>query len=168
MTTTNKPQQPPASEKKSLASVMGGGAAAALLLATLTMYEGKRNVGYRDIVGIPTACMGDTQNVIVGKFYSDAECQKRLERQALVHVEEVRHCTPRITGNQLVAAGSLAYNIGGTAYCRSTVAKRFNAGNLRGGCDAFLGWTKAGGRVVQGLVNRRTAERALCLKGLPS
>jgi lysozyme len=151
---------------KTLAGALGSAASAALLLATLTGYEGKRNVGYRDIVGIPTACMGDTKDVVVGKFYSDAECQMRLERQALVHVTEVQRCTPTITGNQLVAAGSLAYNIGGSAYCRSTVARRFNAGDRRGACNAFLAWNRAGGRVVAGLARRREGERTLCLKGL--
>lgn len=154
--------------KKTLAGVMGSASAAALLLATLTGYEGKRNVGYRDIVGIPTTCMGDTRDVVVGKFYSDAECQARLSAQAIVHVAEVKRCTPAITGNQLVAAGSLAYNIGGGAYCGSTIARRFNAGDLRGGCNAFLAWNRAGGRVIAGLARRREGERALCLKGLAS
>lgn len=45
-------------------------------------------------------------------------------------------------------------------------ARRFNAGNWRGGCDAFLMWNRAGGRVVRGLALRRARERALCLKGL--
>ncbi|HEX8484668.1 lysozyme [Sphingomonas sp.] len=155
-----------AAKNKALAGVMGSASAAALLLVTLTGYEGKRNVGYRDIVGIPTACMGDTKNVVVGKFYSDAECQARLSAQALVHVAEVQRCTPTIAGNQLVAAGSLAYNIGGSAYCRSTVARRFNARDLRGGCNAFLAWNRAGGRVIAGLARRREGERALCLKGV--
>lgn len=44
--------------------------------------------------------------------------------------------------------------------------RRFSAGNWRGGCDAFLMWNKAGGRVVRGLSLRRARERALCLKGL--
>lgn len=163
---------PPASGKTALATVMGGAAAASLLLATLTSYEGKRNVGYLDIAKIPTACMGDTDNVTVGKFYTDAECIQRLERQAIAHAAEVKRCTPRITGSQLVAAASLTYNIGGPAYCGSTAAKRFNAGDLRGGCNAMLAWNKARVNgvltVVRGLANRRAGERAICVQGLPA
>lgn len=33
---------------------------------------------------------------------------------------------------QVIAATSLAYNAGAAAYSRSTVAKRFSAGNWRG------------------------------------
>ncbi|WP_373929255.1 lysozyme [Sphingomonas aerolata] len=62
---------------------------------------------------------------------------------------------------------SLAYNIGTGGYCGSTVDRRFDAGQWRAACDAFLLWNKAGGRVVNGLDRRRRAERDLCLKDLP-
>ena len=64
-----------------------------------------------------------------------------------------------------VAALSLSYNIGTGAYCRSSVRKLLDAGQIRQACDAFRRFTKAGGFRLQGLVNRREAERALCLKG---
>lgn len=154
--------------KTTIAGVMGSAALASALLGGLTQWEGKKNVGYLDIVGIPTACVGDTNNVVVGKFYSDAECRARLEQQAIVHVNEVKRCTPSIGGGQLVAAGLLAYNIGGAAYCKSTVDRMFDAGKIRAGCDAFRMWNKAGGKIVRGLVNRREFERTLCLQGVPA
>lgn len=152
--------------KKTIAGVMGGAAIAAALMGALTTLEGNKNVGYRDIVGIPTNCMGNTRNVVVGKYYPPAECDRINEEQAIAHAEVVRSCTPRLTGNQLQAAVLLAYNIGGGSYCKSTVARRFNAGDLRGGCDGFLAWNRAGGRVIQGLANRRAFERSICTKGL--
>jgi lysozyme len=60
----------------------------------------------------------------------------------------------------------LTYNIGGAAYCRSTVARRFNAGRWKEGCDAYLMWNRGGGRVIRGLTLRRQDERKLCLSGL--
>ena len=164
-----KPPRPGAAPK-TLVALLGGAGAVSLLLATLTSFEGKRNVGYLDIAKIPTACMGDTKDVVVGKFYSDAECQARLERQATVHVAEIVGAVPGAKGDQLVAFGSLAYNIGSTAFRGSSVARRWQAGDRRGACDAILAWNKArvNGKlvVVRGLANRRAAERALCLKGL--
>ncbi|WP_416365688.1 lysozyme [Sphingomonas aerolata] len=96
------------------------------------------------------------------------------ERQAL-EVEEAtgalevgqRLGRRRLHPNQLAAAISLAYNIGTGGYCGSTVDRRFDAGQWRAACDAFLLWNKAGGRVVNGLDRRRRAERDLCLKDLP-
>jgi lysozyme len=56
-------------------------------------------------------------------------------------------CVPGLKDrpNQLAASVSLAYNIGTAAFCRSTVARRFNADQWRAGCDAFLAWRYAGG-----------------------
>ena len=157
---------------RTLAAVMGSVSAATLLLSTLTGFEGKRNVGYRDIAGIPTACMGDTADVVVGRYYSDTECQRRLEQQAIAHVDEVKPCFPGAAGNQLVAFGSFAYSFGSPAACGSTASRRWKAGDRRGACDALLAWNKArvNGRLVpiRGLTNRRQAERAICLKDIAS
>lgn len=69
-----------------------------------------------------------------------------------------------LTQNQLDALVSLTYNIGKNAFRRSTLLKTLNRGDYQGAADQFLVWRKAGGRVMQGLVNRRTAERALFLE----
>ncbi|MDN7525159.1 MULTISPECIES: glycoside hydrolase family protein [Burkholderia] len=65
------------------------------------------------------------------------------------------------------------YNVGAGAYCSSTTAKRFNAGEWKGACRAMNEadngrpqWVTAGGRVLPGLVKRRAEERALCERGL--
>lgn len=123
---------------------------------------------YLDIVNVPTICDGDTKGVRMGMVETEAGCRDRLERQLIAHAAPVLKCVPGLKGrdNQLVASVSLAYNIGTAGFCRSTVARRFNAGNWRGGCDAMLMWNKAGGREVRGLTLRRQRERALCLKGL--
>ena len=154
-------------KKRTLAGVVGAGACA-LLLAIIPQHEGKRNVGYLDPVGIATKCMGDTTDVVIGRVYTDAECLASMERQLIAHADGVLACTPGLKGhdNQLAAAVSLAYNIGVGAYCKSTVAKRFGAGDLKGGCAAITLYNKAGGKVLPGLVRRRAAERALCEKGL--
>lgn len=154
-------------QKGPLAVILGSGALAALVMGALTTLEGKRNVAYRDIVGIATACRGTTgKDIVAGRYYTDAECDAMDEKSAVAHAQGVLRCTSKIKGDQLVAATLLTYNIGVGAYCGSTVARRFNAGDLKGGCDAFTMWVRAGGKVVQGLVNRRRYERAICLRGL--
>jgi lysozyme len=65
------------------------------------------------------------------------------------------------TPGQWGAMVSLAYNIGVSAFARSTVLARFNAGDDAGARAAFALWNKAGGRVLRGLVARRAAEAAL-------
>jgi len=82
----------------------------------------------------------------------------------------VAKCTPSLRGKdeEWAAATSLAYNIGVGAYCKSSIDRFFDAGQPAKACDTFLLWDKAGGKRVQGLANRRAAERALCLKGIRS
>jgi len=124
---------------------------------------------YRDIVGVWTICGGETLGVTPGMRETVAGCEARDQAALIRHAEPVLACTPSLRGhpNQFAAAISLAYNIGTGGYCDSTVDRRFDAGQWRAACDAFLLWNKAGGKVVNGLVRRRQAERDLCLKDLP-
>lgn len=142
-----------------------GMTAIALALSTpfIGGWEGKRNDPYRDIAGVQTVCYGETR--VPMKRYTDDECLGMLEKAARGFSDEVIRCTPGLQGHpyQLAAATSLAYNIGTGAYCKSTVARRFNAGDFKGGCEAFKMWNKAGGKVSKGLVNRRNSEYELCM-----
>lgn len=65
-----------------------------------------------------------------------------------------------------VAFLSLSYNIGTAGFCRSSLPRYINAGDIRTACNLLPAFNRAGGRVVQGLVNRRRAEQKLCLEGL--
>lgn len=192
---TDKPKPVTALKKGSLASIIGI-AAAALVMKSVPEDESGRHVNvtiaqdgtasvqhvrgpqylraYLDIAGIATVCDGITKGVRMGQVYTEAQCAMMLERELVIHAEGVMKCSPGLKPERLApqraAAVSLAYNIGVAGYCGSTAAKRFNAGNYRGGCDAFMAWNKARVdgvlRPVLGLTNRRARERAMCLKGL--
>lgn len=159
-----EPMNPPTGGRR-LAATLGATAAAAAL-AIIAPWEGKSNDPYVDIVGVTTVCYGETR--VEMRRYSDAECQDMLAEAVGDFGAAVLERNPNLRQHPypLAAATSLSYNIGKSAYARSTVARRFAAGDLRGGCDAILLWNKAGGRVVRGLVNRRRAERELCLRGV--
>lgn len=154
-------------------SVVAGGTliGAALALATplIMQWEGKRNDPYRDIVGVLTVCYGETQGPM--RRYSDAECSTMLHRRVEAdYAKPILACVPSFATQPgpYAASISLAYNIGVRGFCRSTAARRFNAGDWRGGCEAMLAWNRAGGKVVRGLVRRREAERKVCIAGLAS
>lgn len=138
-------------------------AAMTLVVPMLETWEGLRTRPYRDPVGISTVCYGQTG--IEMRPYSPAECREMLNRAITQRYgPDVLKCTPGIGEypGAFAAAISLAYNVGSTAYCRSTAARRFRGGDLKGGCDAFAMWVRAGGRVLPGLVNRREAEIEMC------
>jgi lysozyme len=65
--------------------------------------------------------------------------------------------------NRFDALVSLAFNIGLGNVQRSTIRMRHNRGDYEGAAEAFMMWTKAGGRELPGLVKRRRDERAVYL-----
>lgn len=71
--------------------------------------------------------------------------------------------TAKPNGNQFSAMVSLCYNIGPGNFAKSSVLRKFNAGDIKGAADAFLMWNKAAGKVMKGLTNRREDERKLFL-----
>jgi lysozyme len=149
------------------AGVVGGAIVAALGLAVpfVQNWEGLVLTPHHDMVGTPDGCFGDT--TVERRNYTPDECSVLLvSRLASDYAPAVIKCVPGLADKPKPLAASLAlsYNIGVSAFCRSTAAKRFNAGDWTGGCDAFLMWRFAGGKEVRGLLNRRRAERELCLR----
>jgi len=145
------------------------GALAAAAVAIVGAWEGLRTVAYKDVVGIPTVCFGETRGVKMGDRYTVEECKAMLG-DALIEFETgMRACLTNpdsIPEKSYVAFLSLSYNIGVRAFCGSTVARRANAGDIKGACEAIPAWNRAGGRVVKGLVNRRADELRICRQGI--
>ena len=176
MPTPTQQQTNKTNQKKGFAALIGivGLAAAALLVDKVPKEEGTEHRAYRDIAGIWTICNGDTNNVRPGMVETKAGCQERLNEQLIAHAEPVMKSTPTLRDEgrdfQRAAAVSFAYNVGVGAYCKSSVARNFNARKWRAGCDGLLAWDKArvNGvlRPVKGLTARRIREREICLRGL--
>lgn len=152
-------------------------AAAAACTGLIGGFEALRTTAYRDIVGIPTICWGETQNVRMGDKKTVAECNSIFARRLDEFASHVEACVPSTVTmpvERYAAHVSLAYNLGWDGYCQSSVARLQNAGDVRGACDALLRFDKVSqgkGKakvyvVSKGLVRRRAEERALCLKGI--
>jgi lysozyme len=145
-----------------------GAIAAAALLVFTPAQEGRVLKTYSDIGGVLTYCDGATENAQAGKTYTPTECDAQLDRDLERHAAGIAKCIPmdRLTSGQKVAFVDAAFNIGVPAFCGSSMARRVNAGDLPGACDALLMWNRAGGKEILGLTRRRQRERELCLKGL--
>ena len=151
---------------KALIGVVGV-TAAAILMVLVPKHEGTIYRGYIDPVGIVTACTGHTRTAEMRK-YSGEECAKLLEADLITHAVGVLGCTPGLKEHPkpLAAAVSLAFNVGVTAYCNSTMARKFNAGDYAGACAEMSRWIRGGGRILPGLVTRRAEERDICEGGI--
>lgn len=140
-----------------------GAGCAAILLACVPQFEGMVLRGYKDPIGIVTACAGHTKTAVLGKPYTREECERLLVDDLIEHAEGVASCTrDDLTTGQQAAAISFAYNVGVAKFCASTFARKLNAQDPTA-CAELDRWTKAGGRELPGLVKRRAAEKAICL-----
>ena len=66
-----------------------------------------------------------------------------------------------LTQGQFDALVSFSFNVGLGNLQNSTLRMKVNRGDFEGASEQFLVWTKAGGKVLKGLVTRRTDEQAL-------
>jgi lysozyme len=121
---------------------------------------------YLDIAGNPTVCDGETR--VAMRTYTLAECRAMTQRAYYEFGAQVLGCTPWIYDRPAMVAAAvvITYNIGVPAYCGSSMARAFKARRWADGCDAFLLWKRAGGRVVPGLLARRRDEQRLCMEGV--
>jgi lysozyme len=92
-----------------------------------------------------------------------AEARLRFDLEVFEKGVEAVITVP-VTDNQFSAMVSLSYNIGISAFRKSTLLKLLNSKDYQGAADQFLRWNKAGGKELAGLTRRRNAERELFLR----
>ena len=143
----------------------------AVAVSMIAPFEGFYGHKYRDSVGVLTICYGATaaDGVDFSKTYTKGQCLDMLARDIPKYDAPLKRCIKPEVYNALpvhrhAALVSLAYNIGSAGVCKSSVVRDLNAGRVQHACNDFLRFDRAGGRVLQGLVNRRRAERVSCLR----
>ena len=143
---------------------------------TLDRWEGNIKHVYADKLAnsIPTYCAGRTDWAApVGTKLTSDQCVEVNKVTLLEYGYAVLACTEwkYLTPTRLVSLTIFAINVGKTAACGSQTFAKINAGRIVEGCNLLArtpsgspNWSVAGGVYVQGLQNRRQAERALCLE----
>ena len=132
-------------------------------------FEGKRLTAYDDGVGVWTIGFGTTIypngiKVKKGDTCTEAQAKAYMAHDLKKFESAVNNAVKvPLNQNQFDALVSLAYNIGTNAFSKSTLVKKLNANDIRGAADQFDVWVNAGGKRMQGLVNRRAKEKALFL-----
>jgi len=135
-------------------------------------FEGFMSKPYKCPAGIPTIGYGATfypdgkKVTMSDKAITEAEATALLASMLTKFEQYVdSYCVDTITQNQFDALVSFCYNLGPANLKSSTLLKKVNANPNDETIRAeFMKWTKAGGRVLKGLVTRRTAEADLYFK----
>ena len=101
------------------------------------------------------------QDIGPGTVWTQAECDARFERDLSRYADQVDAAIgdAPTTQAQFDALVSFHYNTG--AIARATLTQRHRSGDFAAAAREFSRWNRAGGRVMPGLVRRRTEEAAL-------
>ena len=129
----------------------------------IAKFEGCRLAAYRCPAGKWTIGYGHTEGVKAGDVWTQKQADEVLTKEIEEYGKGVLQVCPSLaeTPNRLAACISLAYNIGLGNFAGSSVAKYIRRGEYRAAADAFGMWVFAGKQKLQGLVNRRQAERTV-------
>lgn len=128
-------------------------------------FEGCRLTPYRCSAGVLTIGYGHTgSDVTEGMLISKIDAEKLLIDDLSRFQKELAPLVAvPIKEGQFIALMSFAFNLGINAFKRSTLRRELNAGNVQEAADEFLKWCNAGGKPVEGLKRRRSAEMELFL-----
>lgn len=145
-----------------LAAKVGAGAAA-LAVSLVTAWEGYKPMVYADPIGRAAVCWGhDDPGLVRGEIYTRARCEALLSEDLAKHADALQCIKRPMTNGQKAAFVSFAYNVGAAQFCGSTLVRLANVGDMAGACAQLDRWVYAGGKRLQGLANRRAAERKVC------
>lgn len=141
-------------------------------LNLIKKWEGLELTSYPDSGGIWTIGFGNTINkdtglpIKQGDKIDLATAERWLKMDVAEREKRIRGLIKvPVTANMMAAMTSLAYNIGTSAFAKSTLLRLLNSGaDKKLVADQFLRWNKVQGKEVKGLTNRRKAERQLFLR----
>jgi lysozyme len=135
--------------------------------ALCKQFEGYKGKPYLCPAGIPTIGYGSTyyadgrKVALTDSPMSEPDATVLL-LQELHHTylpAVLRHCPVLLTDEKKCnAIVDFAYNLGTGRLQTSTLKRKINANDWEGAKEQLLLWTKGGGRVLPGLLKRRTAE----------
>lgn len=134
---------------------------------SIKRWEGLRLEAYMPTPNdVPTIGYGHTHSAYMGMVITEREAEELLRldlkwsREAVNEYVEVP-----LSQEQYDALVSFVFNVGGTAFRRSTMLRKLNASDYVGAANEFPRWNKQKGKVLRGLTNRRLYEKAKFLSG---
>jgi lysozyme len=141
---------------------------------TLAVKEGYTDNAIIPVKGdVPTVGFGQTKGVKLGDTTTPVRALIRLQDEIDDYEDAVRTCANvPMYQKEYDLYVDMTYNIGAGAFCKSTMAKRLNAGDYKGACDAILLYKYANkhdcsipnNKVCPGLWQRRLESHQKCLE----
>jgi lysozyme len=138
-------------------------------IALIKKFEGFKADAYQDGGGVWTVGYGSTvisgRPVRKGDHLDEPVAATYMVKIANEHLAAVQSAIKvPVTQNQIDAITSFTYNLGVNAFLTSTLLRLLNVNDFAGAAAQFDKWIHDNGKVVNGLITRRAAEKALFLK----
>ena len=131
-------------------------------------FEGLKLEAYQCSAGIWTIGIGTTYYKDTHRHVKEGDTITVKRAEELLRLDINRFQTlinkvvdAKLSQDQFDVLVSFTYNIGSTAFRKSTLLKKLKEGDYPAAALEFRRWNKAGGKVVNGLVRRRKAEEKL-------
>ncbi len=141
-------------------------------IALIKKFEGFSAEPYLCPAGIATIGYGNTQYLDGQKVtlqddaIDEAEATELLAGTLDVIARGLNmRLSNKLTQGQFDAVAAFVYNVGFGQFDKSTLRRCLNSGRMADAAAEFDKWVHGGGKVLQGLVKRRAAERALFEEG---
>lgn len=133
-------------------------------VALIKKFEGCKLYAYRDSVGIWTIGYGNTSHAKAGLAITQAQADKFLQEDVTPIEKALNAMNINFTQGQFDSLVSWCFNLGLGNFNSSTMKKRIvaKAGDTEI-TDEMIRWTRAGGKVLTGLVRRRAEEANMFL-----
>lgn len=135
----------------------------AILKPLVRTFEGLKLEAYRDPVGLWTIgyghrCTADQKDITL------QEAEDLLHKDCTVAYNQLIQKSPQLiseTEGRKAALTDFIFNLGVERYSTSTLKKKIDLSDWPGAHQELLRWVVAGGKKLDGLVRRRTAEALL-------
>lgn len=135
-------------------------------IALIKQWEGLRLRAYQCSAGVWTIGYGHTGNVRAGMEITEEGADALLVSDIAKFERAVAQAVEvPLTQHQFDALVSFAFNVGVGAFKGSTLLRKLNTVQYDAVPAELMRWVHAGGKRVQGLVNRRAAEAGLWARG---
>jgi lysozyme len=165
----------PQNKPRSAVAVLVLSAAA---LVGIVLHEGYTDRAVIPVKGdVPTIGFGTTENVKLGDKTTPPEALARALRDVQKFEGALKSCvTVPLAQHEYDAFVSFSYNVGSSAFCKSTLVRKLNTGDYAGACAELLRWrffqgedcaASENARLCGGLATRRQAEYRQCLGEAP-
>lgn len=125
---------------KVIAALTGATMLGGTITGVVQHNEGLSLTAYKDSVGVPTICYGETKGVKMGQRATLSDCQRQLIESAGAHAKALDGLPMQLSDVALVGSVDFIYNVGVAGFNSSAVKRHLKSLNYAAAGKAVLDW----------------------------